>query len=112
MSLEEYTESDRTDHEIAKDTLRYTLLHDCIGRSNATSGHELAADTPVSSSTIRDLIKELRAEGIPVVSLGQGYFVINTSDEFSTVIERIDKEIATRQETKRELYAAVTEDTQ
>lgn len=109
MSLEQHTETDRTDHEIAKAQLRGTLLTECIGQPNATSGKELAAETPVSSSTIRDLIKELRAEGIPVFSLGNGYFVINSAAEFRTCIERINDEIATREETKKELYAAVVQ---
>jgi len=108
MSLEDHTETNQTAHEVAKRKLRYILLNGCIGRENAMSGKALAQETPVSSSTIRDLIKELRSEGVPVVSLGQGYFVINTSSEFSKVIERIDSEIQTRQETKRELYDALT----
>jgi len=107
MSLEDHTQTDKPDHEVAKSALRRTLLSECLGKENAMSGKALAAQTPVSSSTIRDLIGELRREeGIPVYSLGQGYFVISTSDEFKECVARIDQEIATRQETKRELYNA------
>lgn len=109
MSLEQHTDTDRPAHEVAKTALRTTLLSECLGRENAMSGKELAAQTPVSSSTIRDLIGELRREEhIPVYSLGQGYFVIRTSEEFEACINRIDDEIETRQETKRQLYNAVT----
>jgi biotin operon repressor len=108
MSLDEHTDTDRPDHEIAKAQLRRTLLSDCVGKQNATSGSDLAAETPVSESTIRDLIAELRQdEELPVYSLGQGYFVIATSDEFRECISRIDDEIATRQQTKRALYNSV-----
>lgn len=109
MSLDDHTDTDRPAHEVAKSQLRRTLLSECLGRENAMSGKELAAQTPVSSSTIRDLIGELRRdENIPVYSLGQGYFVIRSSDEFQACISRIDDEIETRQETKRQLYNAVT----
>ena len=109
MSLEDHTETDKPDHEVAKSALRRVLISECHGKENAMSGKALAAQTPVSSSTIRDLIGELRRdEGIPVYSLGQGYFVISDADEFRECVERIDKEIKTRQETKRELYEATT----
>jgi DNA-binding GntR family transcriptional regulator len=110
MSLEQHTDTDRPAHEVAKSKLRRTLLSECIGREQAKSGKALAAETPVSSSTIRDLIGELRREEqIPVYSLGQGYFVIASSEDFEACISRIDDEIQTRQETKRQLYEAVTE---
>lgn len=107
MSLEQHTDTDRPAHEVAKSALRTTLLSECIGQANAMSGKDLAAQTPVSSSTVRDLIGELRREEqIPVYSLGNGYFVIASSAEFEECISRIDDEIQTRQETKRELYNA------
>ena len=109
MSLEEHTNTDRPAHEVAKSKLRRTLLSECIGREHAKSGKALAAETPVSSSTIRDLIGELRrGEQIPVYSLGQGYFVIDSADLYEECVKRIDEEIRTKQETKRELYEAVT----
>jgi len=108
MSLEKHTNTDRPAHEVAKSALRTTLLGECIGQANAMSGKDLAKQTPVSSSTVRDLIGELRREEqIPVYSLGNGYFVIASSAEFEECITRIDDEIQTRQETKQELYNAV-----
>jgi len=64
-ALEQYTETSRTDHEMAKLTLARLLKgRDYDGRMSATA---LAEHVPVSASTVRDLVKEVRRErGIAV----------------------------------------------
>lgn len=105
MSLEEHTESDRTDHEIAKLELARMLS----GRTyeDRISATDLAQHVPVAASTVRDLVGELRADyGIAAYSRGSGYYEIQTADELAEVLGKIDDQIETRQETKRELTAA------
>lgn len=105
MSLENFTDSDRTDHEMAKLKLAYMLQ----GRDyeNRLSASELAEHVPVAASTVRDLVKEVRRErGIAVYSKGSGYWHIQDPDELSEAIEAINDEINTRQETKRQLTKA------
>lgn len=101
--LEQYTESNRSDHEIAKATLRRELFN--TDADNTRTGKELAAKVPVSVSTVRDLVGELRAEGVPVWSEGRGYYVIQHGEELDRVIQSIHEEIATKEETMQQLCA-------
>jgi len=103
--LEQYTDSDRSDHEIALRAIERRLRH--TDKDNRVSGRELAQGVPVSESTVRDLIKELRQDWhMPVYSFGSGYFVIRDVDEFERALSKINDEIATRQETRQQLTAA------
>jgi len=103
--LEQYTQSDATDHEKAKLQLAYELNNTTY--DSRKSGRELAESLPVSESTVRDLIAEVRRDyGIPVYSFGSGYFKISTVDEFERAINKINEEITTRENTKQELAQA------
>jgi len=101
MNLEQYTDSDRSDHEIAKAWLRHELAK--TNAENTRTGKELAQNVPVSVSTVRDLLQELRAEGVPVWSEGRGYYVIQSAEELDRAIESIREEIATKEETMQHL---------
>jgi len=82
-------------------------LRDHIGYENRISGRDLADDLNINLSTMRDAIAEVREEyGIPVISRGSGYYVIEDETELETELGRIQDEIATKRETKRELVAA------
>lgn len=102
--LEDYTDTNRTDHELAKAELREIL--EWTDSDNRLSGRELAETVPVSESTVRDLIKELRAEGLPVWSNGHGYYCIQSGEELDDAIESIREEIRTREATMQELCKA------
>lgn len=105
MSLDDHTDSDRTDHDAAKLQLARMLS----GRAyeDRISATDLARHVPVSASTVRDLVGELRREyGIAVYSRGSGYYEIQDADELADVLGQIDDQIETRQETKRHLTAA------
>lgn len=101
--LEQYTDSDRSDHEIAKARLRAELA--TTNADDTRTGKELAENVPVSVSTVRDLLQELRAEGMPVWSEGRGYYVIQSAEELDRAIEGIREEIATKEETMQQLCA-------
>jgi DNA-binding FadR family transcriptional regulator len=101
--LEQYTESDRSDHEIAKAWLRNELAK--TNAENTRTGKELAENVPVSVSTVRDLIQELRADGMAVWSEGRGYYVIQSAEELDRAITGIREEIATKEETMQQLCA-------
>lgn len=82
-------------------------LNDHTTRDNAISSQALADYTGLKPTTVRDAIKEIRREyGVPVVSCTAGYYVVDSREEFERQLDRIDAEIQTRRETKRELTAA------
>lgn len=104
-NLEDYTDSDRTDHEIAKIELARRLRG--RGYDERISGRKLAEHVPVSESTVRDLVAELREEHrLPVFSSGSGYYCITDADELADALAKINDEIATRERTKQNLTAA------
>ena len=108
MSLDDHTISDESDHVVAKRTLRNVLLTQAYGYDDRMSGADLAEFTPVSESTVRDLIGELRAEGTPVYSFGSGYFVVSNRAELERCLEAINDEIQTRIETRENLIDGVS----
>lgn len=101
--LESYTDSDKSDHQIAKEIIANRLRR----ADEGISGSDLAADVPVSRSTVYDLIQELRRQhNMPVYSFLDGYRLITSVDEFERALASINQEIETRQQTKQELGAA------
>lgn len=105
MSLDDYTETDRTDHEHAKLVLARMLS----GRNydDRISATELSEYVPVAASTVRDLVKEVRRDrGLAVYSKGSGYWHITDADELADAVDRIDDVIETKQATKQELTRA------
>lgn len=105
MSLEHHTDSDRTDHEIAK--LKLARMLDGRPYEDRISATDLATHVPVSASTVRDLVGELRSDyGIAAYSRGSGYYEIQDADELAAVLGKIDEQIETRRQTKRDLTAA------
>lgn len=106
-NVDQHTTTDAPDHERAKRTIAETLTNFGVGRDNAISGADLAAKTPVSASTTRDLIAEVRTDyALPVASCSDGYFVVSDVDELAEVCDRIDRTIETKRQRKRELVGA------
>jgi len=115
-TLSDFTESQRqyrqyVDRDDAIDDDRKTVLNvllaDARGYDNRVSAKDLAARTTVSASTVRDIVTELRVEfGVPVASLGNGYFVIGDADELERVLQSYRDEIATKRERMAEITAA------
>ena len=105
-TLADFTESDALTHEQAKMRIRNLL----VGRDYADrlSAADLAAECPgVSTSTVRDLVADVRREyDVAVYSRGSGYWHLQTPDDLDDALSRIDAQIATKRETKRELAAA------
>lgn len=90
-----YTDTDAPAHDRAKRTIAQTLANDAHGRENAISSAALAERTPVSASTVRDLVPQVMAEyGLPV-GTSNGYFVIQTDDEYDRQVERQLKQAET-----------------
>jgi len=103
--------ADSHENDVASDKKRLAAtLNDHVGYENRIPGSELAERVGINESTMRDALAEVRTEyGIPVVSRGSGYYVIEQKDELQTELGRIAEEIATRKETKRELVDAWNE---
>jgi hypothetical protein len=106
QTLAEYTDSDELTHEQAKVRIRNTL----VGRDyeERLSAAALAERCPgVSASTVRDLVADVRREyNVAVYSRGSGYWHLQTPAELDDALGRIDAQIETKRETKRELAAA------
>lgn len=82
-------------------------LHDHKGPNNAISSKALADYSGLSASTVRDCIAEIRVEyDVPVVSRNQGYYVVESRDEFEAQLERMNDRIETIRERKKELASA------
>jgi len=103
--------ADSHENDVASDKHRLAAtLTNHIGYQNRISGRDLADDLNINVSTLRDAIAEVRREyGIPVVSRGSGYYVVDSREKLETELARIDEVIATKRETKRELVAAYNE---
>lgn len=106
MSLAEFTDSDEPDHVVAKRTIAWKLQQHHRGRADAVSSKELAEYTPVSASTVRDLVPEVRREyGVPIAS-SNGYYVAETRDEATRFIERQKQQARTSKRTAEEFAKA------
>ena len=104
--VDQYTDSNATDHEIAKQTLATQLAH-AEGKENAIPTRELATKVPVSESTVRDLVPEVRAQyRLPIASCSNGYYRIHSKGEFVEVMERIEGRIETAKDRQREIAKA------
>lgn len=76
-------------------------------RDDAISSSALAGMVGLKATTVRDLIPDLRREyNLPVVSCSQGYYVIEDTDALSRELDRIQDEIETREQTKKDLARA------
>ena len=115
MSLSHYTDTDEPAHERAKRTIARVLANDHRGRyreengeqvDNTISSADLAERTPVGASTVRDLIKEVRREYRLPIGNANGYFVIETREEFVRQVQRQERQAETSLETARDMAAA------
>jgi hypothetical protein len=110
-TLAEYTDSDELTHEQAKMRIRNLLY----GRDydDRLSARDIAQRCPgVSTSTVRDLVAAVRREyNVAVYSRGSGYWHLQDVDDLDDALARIDDQIQTKRETKRELAAAFNRDT-
>lgn len=98
--LASYTDADESKVDRAERIIRAELP---TGREHATSAKALAAQTPVSASTVRDIIQRLVADGVPIGSKGPGYYRLATRAELDHEITSIEDEIRTREERKAAL---------
>lgn len=104
--VSEYTETDDSDHEKAKQIIARTLQMNAQGRDNAISSKELAHRTPVSASTVRDLVPEVRREYRLPIGSSNGYFIIENADEFGRQVERQLNQAERSRQTAQEIAAA------
>lgn len=99
-----WADSRPSKHEVAKHTVAATLSG--RGYDDRISGRELAARTPVSQSTVRDLVAELRRDGMAVVSFGSGYFEIQSDATLREAMARQERAQQRARETQQQLAAA------
>lgn len=99
-----WTHSRPSKAEVAKTIIAQTLAGS--GYEDRISARALGDRTPVSVSTVRDLVSELRADGMPVISFGSGYFEIQTDDTFREAMARQERARQRARQTQQELAAA------
>jgi len=93
-SVRAYADSDIESIETAKDSIAW-LLSRRKGKDAAISSTGLGDAVGLSGSSVRDIITELRIEGVPIGSCQQGYFTIKSEEVFLDHMERWDKQIRT-----------------
>lgn len=90
-------------------------LQRCVGREHAVSSKALAwvvtwhlpAGEALRPTTIRDMVREVRREyDVPAASCSDGYYLLRDTDDLEREIRRINEEIATKKQTKRDLVRA------
>ena len=100
-TLNQYTQTNELDHELAKRVIARTLANEARGRPNAISSADLAERTPVSASTVRDLIPEVMREYCLPVGMANGYFVIERKAEYARQVDRQLRQAETSRERAR-----------
>lgn len=116
--LSDHTDADAETNARAKVIIR-NLLHgrgydDRLTQSALATqvNDELPGDAAVSTSTVRSLVRRVRAEyNLAIYSRGSGYYHIQTDDALDDALGRIDEAIATKEETKTELAEAFSKAT-
>lgn len=102
MTTRAETHADSPKHRVrqSRARVRRRLETQCVGRENAMHGTELAELVPIEYTTVRDVIAELRddPEGPPIGNCGDGYYVINDTDELADWIAGMKDTIATKEE--------------
>lgn len=95
---EHYAESDEQTVRHSRAIVRYALERHARGRSAALSGRALAEQTPLKSTTVRDIIAELRDDPTapPIGNCGNGYYVIETTEELEDWLAQKNQEIETK----------------
>jgi len=105
-NVDHHTDTDASTHEQAKRALAERLANHHRGRENAVSSRELAESVPVSASTVRDLIAEIRREFNLPIGSSNGYFVIDDADELARQIDRQKRQAETSMQTAEDMAAA------
>lgn len=100
-TLSQYTTTDEPDHEIAKRVIASTLANEARGKANAISSADLADRTPVSASTVRDLVPQVMAEYCLPIGDSNGYFIIEDREEYARQVDRKIRQAETSRERAR-----------
>lgn len=104
MTRAEYhAESDAATVRQSRARVRAALERNAVGQTNAMSGSELAALTPLKATTVRDIIAELRDDpkGPPIANCSDGYYVIADVSELQAWVEDVNDEIQTKENRKQ-----------
>jgi hypothetical protein len=114
--LERYTETSASEHDADKRTIARILTNDHRGRywydedgerhDNTISSTELAEHTRCGASTVRDLIPKIRREYKLPIGSSNGYFVIETKEEYARQVERQIRQAETSRQTARDISSA------
>ena len=65
-----------------------------LGQFNATTSRELELSFGIKGIEVRHLVNQLRREGIPIASNGNGYFYAATDQEVRATIAHLTRRIS------------------
>lgn len=65
-----------------------------FGQFNATTSRELELSFGIKGIEVRHLVNQLRREGIPIASSGNGYFYASTDQEVRATIAHLTRRIS------------------
>lgn len=103
---EYHADADAPTVRTARQTIR-RLLEAHAGRDNAIASSALADRVGLKPTTVRDIVSELRDEGVvPIGSCAQGYYRIDSPAEFRDVMASIEDEIQTKRDRQSAIAAA------
>lgn len=122
-TLDHYTDSDRSAHELAKPVIARILANEYRGRyverdgerveqtiSSADLAERVTEALPegkhIGASTLRDLIPAVRLEYRMPIGNANGYFICDSKGEAREQIEKQLRQAETSRQTARDIQAA------
>ena len=87
----------------AKSRLSTVLKKYHTGMEQSITGKELEHTLGIRKDTVQKLVRQLRADGVPICSSSCGYFYAETRQELTETAARFNKSISTMMKTQRKL---------
>lgn len=97
---EHHADSPATQVRYSRRVVERALEAGHVGRENAVHGSELASFVPIKATTVRDCIADLRddPDGPPIANCADGYYIIDTREEFEQYVGAVNAEIQTKRD--------------
>lgn len=94
----------------AKCRLSTVLKKYHTGMEQSITGKELERTLGIRKDTVQKLVRQLRADGVPICSSASGYFYAETRQELTETAARFNKQITTMMRTQSRLLDAAPDE--
>ena len=94
----------------AKSRLSTVLKKYHTGMEQSITGKELERTLGIRKDTVQKLVRQLRADGVPICSSSSGYFYAETRQELTETAARFNKQITTMMRTQSRLLDATPDE--